>query len=90
MTKVLTPAQQARRLAILGDAMDKVDQELYAAERAGDVTTQIAALLERAVCWESYADLCRELGTGELLGAQLSARRDRTTALNLQAQAEQR
>lgn len=76
-----------RILLDLDEQMNKVDLELYTAERANDTTTRITALLERSTLWYKVADAYAEAGQ-EVTGAKLSAQRDRTTALTLQAKVE--
>jgi hypothetical protein len=80
---------RSRELNELADAMDVTDQELYAAERADDRTLRIALLLERSRQWRSYGKLLEQAGR-EAWVAHGCARRDRSEALRLQAEAEAR
>lgn len=82
------PAVRARLMLQLDDAMSAVDLELFAAEKSGDRSVMITCLLERSELWLRYARLLTSAGQ-DALGATLSAQRDRTTALNLQAEAGQ-
>lgn len=80
------PSVHAQRLQILGDDMDRVDLELFDAERAGNRSQQIACLFERAAIWLRYGQLLTSAGQ-DAVGAALSAQRDRANALRLQAEA---
>lgn len=71
-------------LRLLGDRMDALDDELIQAEKAGDLSRRIATLREKAQVWREYGELVRSSG-GDPLGAELAARRDLTTARQLQA-----
>ena len=74
----------SEQLRILGDRMDAIDDELYAAERAGNVSAQIAALRERARCWREWAEHVKKAGRDNA-GAILAAQRDENNALQLEA-----
>lgn len=63
----------------LGTQMDRVDLELFDAEKADNVSAQIVALRERAELWRQYGKLLEQAGA-ESYAAQLSARRDDTSA----------
>lgn len=71
------------QLRILGDAMDRLDTELYAAERADNVSAQIATLRERARCWREWGELLEKAGKDNY-GAILAALRDETHAQQLE------
>lgn len=73
----------SEQLRILGDRMDELDTELYEAERAGDVSRQIAALRERGRCWREWGEHLTKSGRDNV-GAILSAQRDETTAQQLE------
>jgi hypothetical protein len=67
------------QLRILADRMDELDDELYAAERAGNVSAQIAALRERARCWREWGEHLKANGRDHS-GSELAAMRDESTA----------
>lgn len=71
------------QLRILGDRMDELDTELYAAERAGNVSAQIATLRERARCWREWGEHLTKSGRDNV-GAILSAQRDEASAFALE------
>ena len=73
----------SEQLRILGDQMDKLDDELYTAQRAGHVSAQVAALRERARCWREWAAHLEKAGR-DSYGAILAAQRDETHALQLE------
>lgn len=77
----------SEQLRILGDRMDVLDDELYAAERAGNVSAQIAALRERARCWREWGEHQKAAGR-ESYGAELAAMRDETHAFQLEGGAQ--
>lgn len=79
--------EHGRSLNVLADAMDVADQELYAAERAGDTTVRITTLLERARLWREYGELLEAAGR-EAWTAYGCSRRDHAEALKLQHDAE--
>lgn len=66
----------------LDDAMNKVDLELFEAEKSGNLSGQIVALRERAELWRRYGALLRKANR-EDTGAELSAQRDLNTAHEL-------
>ena len=78
---------RARALNVLTEAMDAADIELYDAERAGNRTSRIALLLERARLWRQYGELLEAAGR-EAWTAYGCARRDHAEALKLQAEIE--
>lgn len=67
---------------LLTELMDQVDDELWAAEKADDVTGQIVALRERAKLWRQYGAMLQAAGADNV-GAELSAQRDEISADNL-------
>jgi hypothetical protein len=71
-------------VALLGDAMDRIDLELVAAERAGDVKTQIDMLRQRGMAWRAWAQMLQRNGR-DSHGAILAAQRDELTADELEA-----
>lgn len=74
----------AEQLAILGDAMDALDDELIAAEKSGHVSAQIATLRERARVWRDYGRLLEAAGS-DSHGAELAALRDEANAHQLES-----
>jgi hypothetical protein len=83
------PALHSRALAALGEQMSSCDVQLYAAQREADTTSLITLYLERASIWTRYSELAAAVGA-EAPGAQYAARRDRESALKLQAEVEGR
>jgi hypothetical protein len=63
----------------LAGRMDRLDDELTAAERAGNVAERIALLRERARAWREYGRLLDKAGR-DASGAILGAMRDETSA----------
>lgn len=72
------------QLRILGDRMDELDTELYAAEQAGNTSQQIAVLRERGRCWREWAAHLEKSGRDNV-GAVLSAQRDEASAFALES-----
>ncbi|WP_445186776.1 hypothetical protein ACTXG6_06075 [Pseudonocardia sp. Cha107L01] len=68
----------------MSDRMDRLDDDLWAAERAGDVGEQIKCLYSRAVGWYRFAEILRQAGR-DTTTAITAARRDETTARQLEA-----
>jgi hypothetical protein len=73
-----------KELKKLSGAMDELDVALYAAERAGDIETQIRVLNARAKGWYTFGELLRVAGR-DTTTAITAAHRDETTAAHLEA-----
>lgn len=82
MTTPPSPARYVRQLRKLTEAMHRVDSDLYAFERDGNVSGRVASLRERAQIWEQYAELLATAAS-DSTAAKLSAQRDLTTACQL-------
>jgi hypothetical protein len=75
--------RECAELRTLSGRMDRLDDELVAAERAGNASERIALLRERARAWRAYSTLLGQAGR-DSVGATLAAMRDETTALQLE------
>jgi hypothetical protein len=72
-----------QELKKLSDEMDRLDDELFAAEKAGNISEQIALLYQRARGWYQFGELQRTAGR-DWHTAIISAQRDETSARQLQ------
>lgn len=59
--------------------LNELDDQLHAAERAGNVSDQVAVLRERSRVWRSWADQLLASGR-EAYPAMLAAQRDTASA----------
>jgi len=73
-----------KKMQEMAERLNQLDDELHAAERAGNVSAQIAALRERARCWREWAEHLAKAGRDNH-AAVLSAMRDEITAGQLEA-----
>lgn len=72
-----------RALDRLSERMDKLDDEIWAAEKAGNKSAQIVGLRERARAWRKYGEILEKAGR-DSVAASLSAQRDENTAFQLE------
>lgn len=63
----------------VADKLNKLDDELAAAERQGTVSAQVAILRERSRVWRSWADFLEQTGR-EAHPAILASQRDAISA----------
>lgn len=63
----------------IADKLDQLDDQLHAAERADNISDQVAVLRERSRVWQAWADMLTQTGR-EAYPAVLASQRDATSA----------
>lgn len=69
----------AEEMTRIAARLNELDDQLHAAERADNVSDQVAVLRERSRVWRSWADMLDQTGR-EAYPAILASQRDATSA----------
>jgi septal ring factor EnvC (AmiA/AmiB activator) len=69
----------AEEMTRIAAKLNELDDALHAAERADNLSAQVAALRERSRVWRSWADMLDQTGR-EAYPAILASQRDATSA----------